>query len=417
MQLSHSRANAGNALLILLTASVAINYVDRGALSVAAPLILRDLNLSTAQMGLLFSAFFWSYSTFQLVAGWLVDRFSIKWIYAGGFFIWSIATAAVGLVNGLPMLLAARLLLGIGESVAYPASSKVIVRYFPEDRRGLANALIDTGAKLGPGLSTLLGGLAVATYGWRAMFLVLGSLSLVWLVPWLLLTKSDAPISDVSETKGPGWHEILHCSQVWGTSVGMFALGYVHYFFLSWLPSYLVSERGLSMSSMAILGSIPFLSMALSTLICGWSSDRWIRSGANPGRVRKLYAGSGLLLCAGAIVPAALVKNSGTSVLLITVACVFLGLFTSNVWAITQTLAGPLAAGRWTGFQNAIGNLGGVISPLLTGWIVSVTGSYLLAFAAAAIVILVGTFIYLMSLGKMEPVAWISNNATTVVAV
>jgi nitrate/nitrite transporter NarK len=103
--------------------------------------------------------------------------------------------------------------------------------------------------------------------------------------------------------------------------------------------------------------------------------------------------------------------------LLITLACVFLGLFTSNVWAITQTLAGPLAAGRWTGFQNAIGNLGGVISPLLTGWIVSVTGSYLLAFAAAAIVIVVGTSIYLMSLGKMEPVAWISNNATTVVAV
>jgi MFS family permease len=417
MQFSHSRANAGNALLILLTASVAINYVDRGALSVAAPLILRDLNLSTAQMGLLFSAFFWSYSTFQLLAGWLVDRFSIKWIYAGGFFIWSISTAAVGLVNGLPMLLAARLLLGIGESVAYPASSKVIVRYFPEDRRGLANALIDTGAKLGPGLSTLLGGLAVATYGWRAMFLVLGSASLVWLVPWLLLTKSDTPTSAVWETKGPGWTEILRCSQVWGTSVGMFALGYVHYFFLSWLPSYLVSERGLSMSSMAILGSIPFLSMALSTLICGWSSDRWIRSGASPGRVRKLYAGSGLLLCAGAIVPAALVKSSGTSVLLITLACVFLGLFTSNVWAITQTLAGPLAAGRWTGFQNAIGNLGGVISPLLTGWIVSVTGSYLLAFAAAAIVILVGTSIYLMSLGKMEPVAWISNNATPVVAV
>lgn len=417
MQLSHSRDRAGNALLFLLTASVAINYVDRGALSVAAPLILRDLHLSPAQMGLLFSAFFWSYSVFQLVAGWLVDRFSIKWVYAGGYLIWSIATAAVGLVNGLPALLGARLLLGIGESVAYPAASKVIVRYFSEERRGFANALVDTGAKLGPGLSTLLGGLAVATYGWRAMFLVLGLASLFWLVPWLLVAKPDAPIAEGGDAKGPSWREILHCSQVWGTSVGMFSLGYVHYFLLSWLPSYLVSERGLSMSSMAVLGSIPFLCMAVSTLICGWTSDRWIRSGATPGKVRKLYAGSGLILCASAILPASLVKSSGTSILLITTACVCLGLFTSNVWAITQTLAGPLAAGRWTGFQNAIGNLGGVISPLLTGWIVSETGSYWLAFAAATLVILVGTSIYLMSLGKMEPVTWMSSYATKTVAV
>ena len=168
--------------MILLTVSVAINYLDRGALSVAAPLIINDLSLSPAQMGLLFSAFFWSYSSFQLVAGWLVDRFSIKWIYAGGYLIWSLATAAVGLVHGLSALLAARLLLGIGESVAYPASSKIIVRYFPEERRGLANALVDAGAKLGPGFSTLLGGLTVATYGWRAMFLFAGLASLLWLV-------------------------------------------------------------------------------------------------------------------------------------------------------------------------------------------------------------------------------------------
>jgi MFS family permease len=417
MQFSHSRSQAGNALLILLTVSVAINYLDRGALSVAAPLIIRDLHLSPAQMGLLFSAFFWSYSVFQLLAGWLVDRFSIKWIYAAGYLIWSLATAAVGLVNGLSALLAARLLLGIGESVAYPASSKIIVRYFPEERRGLANALVDAGAKLGPGMSTLLGGLTVATYGWRAMFLFAGLASLLWLVPWLLVARSDSPVKKDSDARGPGWHEILRCSQVWGTSVGMFSLGYVLYFLLSWLPSYLVSERGLSMSSMAVLGSIPFWCMAVSSIVGGWTSDRWIRSGANPGKVRKLYAASGLLLCAGAILPAPLVTSSTTSVVLITAACMFLGLFTSNVWAITQTLAGPLAAGRWTGFQNAIGNLGGVVSPLLTGWLVSETGSFSLAFAAATIVLIGGTAVYLTTLGKVEPVAWISAPAATPVAI
>src|SRR5688500_20174560 len=127
MQLSDSRARAGNALLILLTVSVAINYLDRGALSVAAPLIVRDLELSPTQMGLLFSAFFWSYSSFQLIAGWMVDRYPVRWVYATGFLVWSLATAAVGLVNGLFGLFAARLVLGMGESVAYPASSKIIV--------------------------------------------------------------------------------------------------------------------------------------------------------------------------------------------------------------------------------------------------------------------------------------------------
>ena len=417
MQLSDSRARAGNALLILLTTSVAINYLDRGALSVAAPLITRELNLSPTQMGLLFSAFFWSYSSFQLVAGWAVDRFSVKWVYAVGFLVWSLATAAVGLVNGLFTLLAARLLLGMGESVAYPASSKIIVRHFPEERRGLANALVDAGAKLGPGLSTLLGGLTVDAFGWRAMFLFVGLASLLWLAPWLLIAKPDAPLGAIPETAGPGWREMLRCPQVWGTSIGMFSLGYVLYFLLSWLPSYLVSERGFSMSSMAVLGSIPFWGMAISSVLGGWTSDRWIRAGADPGKVRKLYAASGLLLCAGSILPAPLVTSSGTSIALITAACMFLGLFTSNVWAITQALAGPMAAGRWTGIQNAIGNLGGVVSPLLTGWLVSETGSFSLAFSAATVVLVGGTVVYLISLGKVRPVVWVSAAGANAVAV
>lgn len=406
MSLAGPRPRGGIALLILLTISVAINYLDRGALSVAAPLIVRELQFSPTQMGLLFSAFFWSYSAFQLVAGWAVDRFSVRWVYAAGFLVWSLATASVGLVNGLSALLVARLFLGIGESVAYPASSKIIVRHFPEERRGLANALVDAGAKIGPGLSTLLGGLTVDAYGWRAMFLFAGLGSLLWLVPWMMVAKPDSPQMRAATENAPGWREMLRRPQVWGTSVGMFSLGYVLYFLLSWLPSYLVTERGLSMSTMAVQGSIPFLAMALSSVLGGWTSDLWIRSGADPGKVRKRYAAGGLLLCAATILPAPMVTSSFTSIALITAACVFLGMFTSNVWAITQTLAGPLAAGRWTGIQNAIGNLGGVVSPLLTGWLVSQTGSFALAFAAATIVLVGGTIVYLYSLGAVRPVVW-----------
>jgi MFS family permease len=405
------------ALLILLTISVAINYVDRGVLSVSAPVLMKELKLSPGEMGLLFSAFFWTYASFQLVAGWLVDRYSIKWVYAGGYLVWSLATATVGLVNGLPALIAARLCLGIGESVAYPASSRIIAGSFPEERRGFANALVDAGAKLGPGLSTLLGGLVVNAFGWRPLFLVVGLTSLLWLAPWLLLARSDEPSRTDAGIASPGWREMLRCPQVWSTSAGMFTLGYVTYFLLSWLPSYLVQERGLSMSAMAVLGSIPFWAMAAATLAGGWTSDRWIRAGADASRVRRTYAAGGLLLCAVTILPAALVTSPNMSVALITTACVSLGLFTSNVWAITQTLAGPLAAGRWTGIQNAIGNLGGVVSPMLTGWLVAETGSFVLAFAVNTAVLLAGSAVYLWILGSIRPVNWTRTAAVSVVAV
>jgi len=393
-----------NTLLALLVVSVVINYLDRGALSVAAPRISRELSLSPTQMGVLFSAFFWSYATFQLVAGWLVDRYPLRWVYAGAFLIWSLATAAVGTVESLGALLGARLLLGVGESVAYPASSKILVRYFPEGRRGLANALVDAGSKVGPGLSTLLGGLAVERYGWRAMFVVVGLGSLLWLVPWLLVKVPEQ--RETAGAAGPGWADLLRRRQLWGTSLGMFSLGYVWYFLLSWLPSYLVQERGMSMGSMAMLGSVPFWAMGLASVAGGWSSDRLIRAGRGVSRVRMSYAVTGLVLCALVILPVPVVESPTVSVGLITAACTCLGLFTSNVWAITQTLAGPLAAGRWTGVQNAVGNLGGVVSPLLTGWIVSATGSFLLAFWAAAGVMLVGAVTYWMMVGTVKEVEW-----------
>lgn len=406
---------SGHALLILLVLSVTINYIDRGALSVAAPTLTRELDISPERMGLVFSAFFWSYSWFQLLAGWLVDRFSIKWIYAGGYLIWSLATAAVAFVSGLPELLAARLFLGMGESVAYPAASKIIVQNFAEDRRGLANALVDAGAKLGPGFSTLLGGLAVSLYGWRALFLVVGLGSLLWLIPWLLVAHVGSAGTPGKAATGPGWSELLRRWAVWGTSIGMFSLGYVIYFLLSWLPSYLVSERHLSMTSMAVLGSVPFWAMAASSVIGGWTSDRWIRSGTAAGKVRRLYSTGGLILCAITIVPAPFVQSANASVLLITLACIALGMFTSNVWAITQTLAGPEAAGRWTGIQNAIGNLGGVVSPAVTGWVVSQTGSFTYAFVAAAAVLLAGAVVYLLTIGNMTPVAWRASSSTQAV--
>lgn len=357
-------------------------------------------------MGLLFSAFFWSYASCQVVGGWLVDRYPVRWVYAGGFLLWSLATAAVGLVGSLPALLVTRFLLGAGESVAYPACSKFLAREFPEERRGFANAAIDAGTKLGPALSILLGGLVVGRFGWRSLFVIVGLGSLLWLIPWFAWTSRGSRISPDATEQGPGWLQLLRKRQMWGTALGMFALGYAWYFLLSWLPSYLVRERGLSTADMSFLGSIPFWGMAAAALLGGWSSDAWIRAGGDPSHVRRLFIGGGLLLCGMALLPAALVQDATVSIALVTLACLCLGLFTSNVWAATQTLAGPSAAGKWTAIQNTVGNLGGVVSPLVTGWIVDATGSFLLAFAVASGILFAGAAVYLAMVTPVQPVAW-----------
>src|ERR1700680_3833876 len=172
-------------VLLLLGISIFINYVDRGNLSIAAPMLKDELGISATQLGILLSAFFWTYACLHLFSGWLVDRLNVNWVFAGGFFLWSAATATTGIVHTFSVLLVLRLLLGIGESVAYPSYSKIIALNFPEEHRGLANAVISAGLVLGPGFGMLIGGTLMARFGWRPFFIVLGLVSLLWLIPWI----------------------------------------------------------------------------------------------------------------------------------------------------------------------------------------------------------------------------------------
>lgn len=404
------RRSANITILVLLVLAVGINYIDRGTLSVSKSNISAEFALNSTQMGFLFSAFFWSYALFQLVAGWLVDRYDVKWVYAIGFLVWSLSTAAMGFFSGFMVFFGLRLLLGIGESVAYPATSRILAANYPEEQRGFANALIDAGSKIGPALSMLFGGLFVASYGWRALFIVVGLGSLLWLIPWLLLVPSDKKKAETGEARPPvtavGWAQLLVRREVWGTSLGMFCLGYAWYFLVSWLPAYLEEDRGFSKTDMAIFGSLPFWAMAVTSLIGGWFSDRWIQAGATPTRVRMTFIVAGFLLCAAFMVPAVMVKEASLCVAFLTAACAALGFYTSNVWAVTQTLAGPAAAGKWTGIQNCIGNLGGVVSPALTGWLVTETGSFTLAFAFSSGVLVLGVGAYIFLVGRVAPLEW-----------
>ena len=401
-----ARANNNWIIVVLLFVSVCINYIDRGSLSVAAPILSKEFSLSARDLGYLLSAFFWSYTACQLVVGWLVDRYDVKWVYTIGFALWSLAMAATGFVNSFAALFAARLLLGIGESVFQPSVSKIVVHLFPAERRGLPNALVDVGTKIGPGLSTLIGGLLVNRYGWRALFIGVGLGSLLWLLPWLVYMPSTRRRASHERVVRIGVMQILSRRETWGTSLGMFALGYVWIFLLTWLPSYLVRDRNYSMEQMAVFGSLPFWGMAVASLTGGWASDRLIAQGRTATLVRKTFAVAGLLLCAALMLPAAFVEDSSVSMGLLIASCVSLGFFTSNVWAITQTLAGPETAGKWTGIQNFIGNLGGVISPIIAGLIVEYTHSFFLAFVAAAGMLVLGALSYITLVPKVEPLVW-----------
>jgi ACS family D-galactonate transporter-like MFS transporter len=393
-------------LLALLVLSIFINFIDRANLSVAAEDLRRELMLRPSQLGLLLSAFFWTYAAFQLVAGWLVDRYNVFWVYGIGFFIWSLATGLTGAVTGFSMLFALRLVLGMGESVAYPAYSRILASGFPEKHRGFCNAAIDAGSKLGPAMGTLIGGLIVAAAGWRSLFFILGAGALLWLIPWFLSIPKNMPARAPEAVGGPGFLDIVKRREVWGTFLGLFAINWSWYFLITWLPSYLRAARGFSQAEMAVFGSVPFWCIAASSLTFGWLSDRLIASGLSVSTVRRGFAAGGLISAGALMLPVALVASGRLALILLTIATGLFGLCTSNIWAITQRLAGPAAAGKWTGAQNAFGNLAGVFGPWLTGVLVERTGSYVSAFALVSVVLVLGAISFLVLIPRLDPLVW-----------
>jgi MFS transporter, ACS family, D-galactonate transporter len=396
-------------VLGLLILSALINFIDRGNLSVAAPVLAPEFGLTPVRLGVLFSAFFWTYSGVQIVAGLLADKYKASVLYGFGFLLWSIATLLTGAAQGFGTLLAFRLLLGIGESTAFPAYSSLLANLLPENKRGLANALIDAAGKSGPALGTFAGGFVIAQWGWRSLFLILGAVSLLWLPPWFRYAPAQDKVATAAETRdAPGLLEILSKRSAWATFMGLFGFNYGYFFLMSWLPSYMVMERHFSMRAMAVLAALPFAATAVSATFFGWLSDRLISRGRSVNNVRKSFVVSGLVMCALPLVMSAVAAN-GLSIVLLVTAFVCIGLYSSNVWAITQTLAGPNAAGRWTGLQNSIANLGSLIAPIVTGWIVKETGSFFLAFVVASVYMLISGAMYLFLVGPIAPVVWRSE--------
>jgi MFS family permease len=392
-------------VLLLLAISGFINYIDRTTLSVATTDIQREMHLSYTEVGSLQAAFFAAYALCQIssLAGWVVGRFHAGWVLACGFFLWSGATALTGAAATFEVIFALRLLLGIGESVTYPAYSRILACEYPEHHRGFANALIDAGTKAGPALGVLLGGLLVAQLGWRVFFYVLGGGSLLWLIPWLAAMPKGKSAVREDASKVPSIGAILRQRAVWFTSFGQFCGNYYWYFLITWLPAYLEKERHFPKQKMALFGWFPFLAIAVSAIVSGWISDRLIERGYSPTLVRRGFAGAGMAL-GSAIVGVALVRADAAAMALLTLACLFYGFYASNLFAITQTLAGPHAAGKWTSLQNGFANFAGVLAPWITGRMVDATGGFYFAFLLAGCFALAGAANYVLGVGPIEPV-------------
>ncbi|HXE15015.1 MAG TPA: MFS transporter [Bryobacteraceae bacterium] len=394
-------------LLAMLIASIFLNYIDRSNLSLAVPSIEHEFSLSPIQTGRMLGAFFWTYALLQLfgIAGWFADRFSVSLILGAGLFLWSVATVMTGFAATLSGIIAARLLLGAGESVAYPCYSRIFASDIPAHSRGKANALLDAGSKLGPAVGTALGGFLLTQFGWRNLFIVLGVAGILWLVPWFQWSSRAGASCAAPSGLCPGFQQILRQRSAWGTFLGHFCGNYFWFFLLTWLPDYLVKERGFTMGVTVRITSLAFLTIATATLIAGWVSDRLIAAGISQTRVRKSVVVCGLAFST-VILPVAVVHNQTIAVTLLLLSCASFGTFTSNHWAITQTLAGPLAAGRWTSLQNGIGNLSGVAASWLTGFVVEHTLSFAMAFVVAAVIVLAGALLWGLAVGPVQQVQW-----------
>jgi ACS family D-galactonate transporter-like MFS transporter len=391
--------------LVLLVISLLINYIDRGNISIAGPLVKKEFGLSATQLGRLFAAFFVTYTGMQFIIGWLVDRVNANYVLAAGFLMWSLATAATGMVRGFAILLVMRLILGIGESVALPCSTKIQAQNLPEHHRGLASGALMSALRCGNAVGTLFAGLLMARFGWRPVFIVVGLGSLIWLPAWVKWMPRGGPQSAEPAKGGPGVFDIIRRRAFWGTSSGHFSSNYLFYFMMTWLPSYLVLARHLSMQKMTGIAGLYYAVDAGSAIVGGWAQDFALRRGHSATVVRKTAMVSGFALAAVAV-PACALAAGDSYLPWLMMAGVGCGLTSPGLLTLPSTLAGPGAVGKWYGTQNGFANLSGVIGPALTGWVVDHTGSFLAPFIITAGICVFGASGTLFVVGRVEPVLW-----------
>jgi MFS transporter, ACS family, D-galactonate transporter len=394
----------------LLFVASFINYLDRATISVALPLISLDLHLGPEIKGLVLSAFFWSYALMQVPVGWCADRWNLRWVYAGLFAVWSLACGLTGFAGSLLVLILLRILLGIGESIYLPGGTKIVSMLFPSKERGFPSGLFDSGTRLGMAVGTPVIAALIMYCGWRKMFAVVGFTAIAWVVPWLLVApkRLQVPRTAALPPDSRPARKIRFNRNLLGICLGFFCFDYYWYLLVTWLPDYLITVRHLTLLRAGFYASLPYLVYGVCQPLGGLIADLFIRWGWDETRTRKTMITiaylSGLLL-----IPAALAK-SPLAALAFLAGGSLVGLAAGNLFAVVQCCAPPDEVGIWTGFENFTGNIGGVLAPIVTGFLIARTGTYLPGFALAAVVLALGSLAYWFLIGDLHP-TWRANPA------
>ena len=407
----------------LLGVGVLINYFDRINLSVAGPQLQEAFHLTPGQLGLLFSAFFWSYAMLQIPTGLLLDRFGVKRVGRWGAFLWGVASIITALAGGFGGIFAARVLLGVAEAPGFPASSKATGYWFPRQERALATALFDAAAKFSNVIGVPLVALAVVGLGWRWGFAVTAILSLAYFVAFYVFYRDpseDRKLSDAerdyiraggatqegsSATNSLGMLAyLLKNRKVWGLTIGFAAYGYSFYLFLTWLPGYLVQTMHMTILKSASYAAIPWVCATLADLLVGgWLIDHLIGRGVDETRVRKSVLVVGMLFGL-AVFGATLTQDPHWAIVWISVALSGLAAAAPVGWSIPSLIAPTGGTATVGGIMNFANNLMGVAAPIVTGYIVGYTQSFTNAFLVAGVGLVLGIISFVFVLGRIEPI-------------
>lgn len=398
-------------LIMVLFVCMVIMGLDRSSVSVAAPIMMEELGIAPSQMGLLLSAFFWTYTLCNIPAGRLADRFGAKKVLAGAAAIWSIASALTGCMSNLIGLMAARMGVGVGEAGVFPTMAKIAAEQFPGRERATATGCYLAGARLGYALTPVVIGFLIAQFNWRLAFIITGVGSLLFCMFWFfwydeqkgrVFAKSvDAEIE--LEKQIVPWLKLLTNRNILGLFVAKFGANYLYFMFLTWIPSYLVMERGFSILEMGFYASLPFVVAFITQPLTGFVSDFIIRRGFSKTLARK-----GVLVIAQAlsatIIAVAFVDDPMIAILILTVNIAA----ASTIGGMMQTMASEIApfgmAATVTGAMNTVGAIAGVLAPTLTGIIVEMTGSFQMALLVAGGLIVLAAVIILFVIQKIEPI-------------
>jgi sugar phosphate permease len=406
----------------LIGVGVLINYFDRISLSVAGPQLQEAFHLTPADLGLLFSAFFWSYALLQIPAGIVLDRLGVTRIGRLGALLWGIASTITALATGFGGIFAARMLLGVAEAPSFPANSKATGYWFPRHERATSTALFDAAAKFSNVIGVPLVALAVVHLGWRWGFGLVAAMSFAYFVAFWAIYRDPSrhprlseaerdyiqangatPEGTMSANPAGMLGYLLGSRKVWGLSIGFAAYGYCFYLFLTWLPGYLVSTMHMSILKSASFAAIPWMCATIADLVVGgWLIDHLIARGRDETRVRKT-----VLLCgmtAGlAVFGATTTTDPAIAITWISIALSGLAAAAPVGWSLPSLIAPKGGVGTVGGIMNFANNMMGAVAPIVTGYIVGSTQSFANAFLVAGIVLIVGIVAFIVLLGRIEP--------------